>query len=367
MNKIKPNISIKDFKKHKPRVLKIEDPEVLEEKMQQKAHIRKVTAAVSKRNIPKPVKIPVKKPTLLKRIREVKPSLPVQPQVQAVKEDKRQEQQVKVRPKQTYNRPDLSVLRKKAIERGKVSRKDPRIIKQKEAVRRSDNRQIRKIENLKDIGTNRVLIVVAAGPSVKQIDLTPLKDHPLIDFMCINKPYPEVWPSKFWSFCDYTQQRRNVDAWNKYEGIILNSYNVKARKNNQILFRSRSGQGFSLDVSKGYHIGRSSTYASMQVIHYMNYKRAYFFGVDMGPDPDSGKLYHYGSGENPDVAHDRRMSRFPMEAKHYNWAGKNLPPDIRKKYYFCSSFNKWPFTELFNKMDHKEAVPQILEFVNSDS
>jgi hypothetical protein len=37
-----------------------------------------------------------------------------------------------------------------------------------------------------------------------------------------------------------------------------------------------------------------------------------------------------------------------------------LPDSIRNKFYFCSSYNPWPFVNMFNKLDHKEAIDKIL-------
>jgi hypothetical protein len=213
-----------------------------------------------------------------------------------------------------------------------------------------------KIPTLKDIGIGRILIIIAAGPSVNEVDLTPLKDHPLIDMMCINKPYKSVWPTKFWAFCDHTQYTRNEDAWNTYNGIIINSPNVSARKTNQIIIRTRHGKGFSRDIVGGYHIGRSSTYANMQVALFMNYDKIFIFGLDM--TEVNGQLHHYGV--NPDVNPENRKTRFQAEAENYIWAGQNLPVDVRKRYYICSAYNPWEFCQMFNKMDHKTAVKDIL-------
>jgi hypothetical protein len=213
-----------------------------------------------------------------------------------------------------------------------------------------------KISTLKDIGIGRILIIIAAGPSVNEVDLTPLKDNPLIDIMCINKPYKSVWPTKFWAFCDHTQYTRNEDTWNTYNGIIINSPNVSARKTNQIIIRTRHGKGFSRDIIGGYHIGRSSTYANMQVALFMNYNKIFIFGLDM--TEVNGQLHHYGV--NPDVNPENRKTRFQAEAENYIWAGQNLPLEIRKRYYVCSSYNPWEFCQMFNKMDHKTAVKDIL-------
>jgi len=218
-----------------------------------------------------------------------------------------------------------------------------------------------KVAKLKDSGTGRILVMIAAGPSVLEVDFTKIIKHPYIDFMCINKPFMPVWPSKFWAFCDQTQYVRNEEAWGSYEGIILNSPNVTARRGNQIIVRTRQGKGFSKDVSGGYYIGRSSTYANMQVAYYMNYERIYIFGLDMCQVGD--KLHFYGV--NPDVNPENRKSRFAAEAEYYTFAGQNLPEEVRKRFFICSSYNPWDYCKFFNKLDHKEAVNQIFEFAES--
>lgn len=218
-----------------------------------------------------------------------------------------------------------------------------------------------KVQKLKDTGVGKILVMVAPGPSILEADLTKLKDHPYIDIMCINKPQPPVWPSKFWAFCDHTQYTRNQDTWGSYEGIILNSPNVTARKANQIIIRTKQGKGFSKDLSTGYYIGRSSTYANMQAAHYMNYDTVYIFGLDMAEV--NGKLHSYGV--NPDVSPENRKSRFAAEAEHYLFAGQNLPEDVRKKFIICSSYNPWDFCKYFGRLDQKIAVDTILEAANA--
>jgi hypothetical protein len=214
--------------------------------------------------------------------------------------------------------------------------------------------------DLKGYGAGRILVMIAAGPSVKEINFTQIKEHPKIDFMCINQPCDAVWPSKFWAFCDHTQYRRNQKVWDTYKGITINSANVQARRAKQFIIGNKSGKGFSLDVSKGYYIGRSSTYANMQVALYMGFKRIYVCGIDM---TDVGGVMHY-YGQNPDVANDRRKERFGIEAESYLWAGKNLPGEVRDRFVFCSSYNPWPFMNLFPKLDHKKMVEEILKYVD---
>jgi hypothetical protein len=214
---------------------------------------------------------------------------------------------------------------------------------------------------LKNIGKGRILIMIAAGPSVIEVNFDKIKDNPLIDFMCVNQPHKAVWPSKFWAFCDHTQYRRNTDVWNKYNGIIINSTNVRARKENQIVLRNKPGKGFAKDVVGGYHIGRSSTYANMQVAYYMNYDKVYVFGVDMCSI--NGRMHYYG--QNPDVSNDAREKRFAAEAEHYWFASQHLSGSERQRFVFCSSYLKWPFVKHFPQLDHSAAVDTILNVVNA--
>lgn len=217
------------------------------------------------------------------------------------------------------------------------------------------------ITALKNIGQNRVLVMIAAGPSVNEVDFNPLKADSLIDVMCINQPHPVLWPTKFWAFCDHSQYNRNMQIWEAFTGIIINSTNVRARKNNQYVLNSKPGKGFSTELTTGYHIGRSSTYANMQVAYYMNYSRIFIFGVDM---TDVGGLMHY-YGQNPDVANEVRKPRFTDEAEHYMWAAKNVSEQIRNRFVFCSSYNPWPFMEHFPRLDHKIAVGEVMQYAKS--
>jgi len=259
------------------------------------------------------------------------------------------------------------------------SRKDPRAIQPRAAARPATRPVIKpsrptspqkpklpifdqntsKIEALKDIGTGRILVMIAAGPSVTEVDLTPLKQLEKVDMMCINKPYMPVWPTKYWAFCDHTQYNRNKEYWEGYKGIIINSPNVSARKSNQIIIRSKHGKGFSRNLIDGFYIGRSTTYANLQTAHYMNYDKIFIFGIDM--TEVGGKLHHYGV--NPDVDPNNRKQRFSAEADHYSHAAKLLPEEYRKRYYFCSSYNPWNFVKEFNHLDHKTAVDFIMKSI----
>lgn len=236
-----------------------------------------------------------------------------------------------------------------------------RYLRQNKTVLRLQNKIIKnanyyKLEELKGIGSGKILIMIACGPSVLEVDLTPLIEFNQIDMMCINKPYKPVWPTKYWAFCDHSQYLRNKQIFENYNGLLINSAAVRARRENQIIVNVKHGTGVSRNIQEGYVIGRSSVYANLQVAIWMNYDKIFVFGVDMCAV--NGKLHHYGV--NPDVAEDKRKERFKTEAQHYNRMAEVLPAHTRSRIYFCSDYLKWPFAQHFNLLSHKKAVDFIL-------
>lgn len=217
-------------------------------------------------------------------------------------------------------------------------------------------KHIDKIKALKDSGIGRILVMVACGPSVLQADLSKLKDIDNIDIMCINKPDKRVWPSKYWVFCDYSQYKRNQELWDGYRGTVINSSAVRARHPNQVLIKNLGSKGFSRDMLRGYHIGRSSTYANMQLALWLNYDFVYILGLDMCAV--DGVVWNYG--QNPDVTSENRIKRFAIEAEHYLYAANEMDNAERSKFIICSTYNPWPFVEKFKRLDQKTAVDHIL-------
>lgn len=243
-----------------------------------------------------------------------------------------------------------------------------RLLRQNKTVLRLQNKIIKnanyyKLEELKGSGKGKFLIMIACGPSVLEVDLTPLKELDYIDMMCINKPLSSVWPTKYWAFCDHSQYLRNKQAFDNYQGLLINSAAVRARRENQVIINVKQGVGITRNLHEGYIIGRSSVYANLQVAIWMNYDKIFVFGIDMCSI--KGVLHHYGI--NPDVANDKRLERFKTEAQHYSRMAEVLSAETRSKIFFCSDYLKWPFAQHFNSLPHKEAVKTIKEMTHSIS
>jgi len=215
-----------------------------------------------------------------------------------------------------------------------------------------------KIAKLRNAGKGRVLLIVGNGPSVKFVDTTKLR-HDRLDTMSINRPDDRIWPTTFWTFCDVSQYRRHKQYWENYQGILINSTAIKNQKPNSLQIKNLGGKGFGKDLKTGWHIGRSSVYAAMQVALWMNFERIYIIGMDMNVNGIDGQLHFYGV--NQDVDPNTRRGRFQKEAEYYDYALTVLNPTELAKFVICSkNINPWGFMDKFKTLLVEDTVAAIL-------
>lgn len=205
---------------------------------------------------------------------------------------------------------------------------------------------------LKDIGLNKDLIIVGNGPSKASVPLELLKDY---DIISVNRPDLRIWPTKYWVLCDKAQYKWNQEYADTYKGTLIAGANVLAPQSTRI--GSIGGKGFAFNPLNGVYIGRSTVYVSMQLAVYMGYRRIYIFGHDQS-DAGTGKFYEWGS--NPFVKDSERSRRFQREAESFTWASQNLIESIRKRFFFCSKWNPFPYIDKFNRLDEMISIPHIL-------
>lgn len=210
---------------------------------------------------------------------------------------------------------------------------------------------------IQGMGRGKVLIIIGNGPSISEAPLDQLVGVPNIEIMSVNRPDERIWPTTYWSFFDLSQMRRHEKLWENYEGYIFNSTAIRRQKAKSIQFKNIMGQGWSRDLTKGIHIGRSSVYASMQIAMWMQFAHVYVFGCDMNPDGINGQLHFYGV--NPDVEPNIRAQRFLKESEFYVNAAEVLTEEERAKFTFATDYNPWDFVHKYNQMSHKSMGPII--------
>jgi len=244
--------------------------------------------------------------------------------------------------------------------RKKITKKQPSIFKRR--IDKKLDSYNDKINEIRNCGEGRILVITACGPTINEIEINRLKNLEYVDLLTINKPNINIFPTKYWVFCDKSQYNRNKEEFDGYKGLLLNPYSIRTTKPNQIMFRTRAGKGFSKDLLSGIHVGRSTTYTSMQLAHFMNYDKVYILGCDMS-FPENGPTHAYG--ENPDVNRETRKKRFAKEAENYQYGASQMTPAERSRFVFCSNKNKWPFTRFFENLDQKDVVDKVLSLNQS--
>ena len=217
------------------------------------------------------------------------------------------------------------------------------------------NPNIIKIQNIRNSGKGKMLVIVASGPSVLEVDFKPLYDNSLVDIMLINRPIVSGLKHKYWAFCDKSQYKMNREYFDQYKGTVINSNNVVQVSDKQIIIKSKSMTGFSMNLLDGYCIGYSSVYANIQTALWMGYDKIFVFGMDMCLV--DGKLYH--SNDNHSSVKNR-VKRFDREANCYNDMIEKLSENKRKSIHFCSDYNKYGFIDSFSRISHKSAIDSIL-------
>jgi hypothetical protein len=222
------------------------------------------------------------------------------------------------------------------------------------------------IRDLRTVGRNRTLVVLATGPSIREIeDLGRLKGAEGVDTLAINRGVPELEPTDFLLFQDAATYVRLKDYLPTCPSVIMSGFRaMPGDVPNAVFFTLRQGMGWSRDLEGGFFVGKSSTYAALQVAAWMNYRRVFVLGCDMGAAPD-GSLWRYGT--NPDIGREERLARFAVEARFFDFAATALTPEERSRFVFASSYNRFPFVDKFTRADHRGIVEEILRVSQSSA
>lgn len=214
-------------------------------------------------------------------------------------------------------------------------------------------------------------MILGNGPSLADIPIEPLKQHPQIDLLTVNHPDGRVWPTTYWVFCDLSQYRRHQEYWRNYKGIVVTSTTagktrdlVGNRESEVIYVRNLGGKGFSRQLPNGVFVGRSTVYASMQIALWCAYRKVYVLGCDMGAAAD-GRVWSYGL--NPDASPQDRLRRFDLEAEFYDHAATLLDQTERARFQFASDLNRYQFTSKYGSglLSHVGIVERILAEASS--
>ncbi|MFQ5715837.1 MAG: hypothetical protein ACE5GQ_01910 [Nitrospinales bacterium] len=141
-----------------------------------------------------------------------------------------------------------------------------------------------KIGDFKNLHRGKRLFILASGPSLSTLDLSPLKRRMVMGLNRSFLAYPdgryhcvmdhrlfELFPSQLrQTRCLFTLENR---PW----GIPI---------------KLLGAEKFSLDLEQGIYSGYTVSYLALQVAHYMGFKEIFFLGLDL--KLDRGRTHFFG-------------------------------------------------------------------------
>lgn len=212
------------------------------------------------------------------------------------------------------------------------------------------------LEKLHGIKSGRHLVIFAAGPSAKRAPIDKLAKLD-VDFAVINRPVNGITPNFFCAY-DSVVIHDNIEYLKSFTGVIIGGTQVHFPGKEIWTFDNVGHNTFCLLASNGVCLGKSTTYAALQIFLFLGYEKICVYGLDMTADK-SGELYHNSRG-NKFVPYDERLKRFQnSELKYYDNLPK-LPEHLRERFYFVSDINPWPFFEQMPHSRDMNTVPKIL-------
>ena len=204
---------------------------------------------------------------------------------------------------------------------------------------------IDRIRGLRGVGAGRRLLIVASGPTVARVDFSGL-DRGTSDVLIVNRPYqPLMDLAKWWAVNDMPVVMKHLDQIRAFKGTFICGSSAFIPGRDSIKVPALAGRGFSMDLSQGFYLGRSTTLSSLQVAGWMDYASIFVLGCDMSAE---GNLYHDGSAPLG-MTESTRKKRFDTEAEYWAYAAKSMPVELRQKTTFVGDLNPYPFVRLFNR------------------
>ena len=196
-----------------------------------------------------------------------------------------------------------------------------------------------RIESIQNIGQGRNLIIVASGPSVRDINFEGLDNT--YDALYVNRPYsPLGHIAKYWAVNDQPIVNQHLRHMQKFPGQMICGASSFVRGRDIIKIKVLAGAGFSLDLIRGFHLGRSTTLSSLQAAFWMDYDHIYIVGLDM-----TTAEYHDKS-DNPNVSPTARIERFKNEATYWRRATEILiEQNLIHKVTMVTNCNPFPFVQ----------------------
>lgn len=198
-----------------------------------------------------------------------------------------------------------------------------------------------RIEDFKRLHNRQSVFVLASGPSLGELDLSPLKRRIVIGLNRSNLLYPDT----------HYHCVMDLQLFEKYDDLLRRSRYLFTFPDRPfgIPVELLGAEGFSFDLSRGIYSGYTVSYFALQLAVYMGFSRVFFLGLDL--KHQQGATHFFGSDW---VSKNHETTEFPKMIRMLGLAADKLR-GAGVSVYNCS-----PITTLdcFERVTYEWALQQ---------
>lgn len=179
-----------------------------------------------------------------------------------------------------------------------------------------------KIEDFKNLHRGKTTFIMASGPSIAQMDLSPLERRIVIGLNRSSLVFPD------------THYHCTMD-----ERLFVEFKDVLSKSRYLFTLEDRpfgmpikllGSEGFSFDLAKGIYSGYTVSFFALQVAVYMGFSRIFYVGLDLKHQPGMTHFF----GRDP-VSNNHEKTEFPKMLRMLEYAAEVLA-DTDVRVYNCS-------------------------------
>ena len=163
----------------------------------------------------------------------------------------------------------------------------------------------------KDLHQDKNLFIIASGPSINSLDLSPLTKRITMGLNRSGLIFPETT----------YQCVMDQNLFDDYEDMLKKTRTLFTLEGRPfgIPIHLLGTEGFSFDLGKGVYSGYTISFLALQLAVYMGFKRVFFLGLDL--KHATGKTHFFGHDFR---SKDHETTEFPKMLRMMKYAAETL-------------------------------------------
>lgn len=196
-----------------------------------------------------------------------------------------------------------------------------------------------KIEDFKNRHNDKNLFILASGPSLKELDLSPLDRRITMGLNRSFMAYPEPY-----YHCVFDYRLFELYPTELEKCRVL--FTLEGRPFGLPLTLLGS-QGFSEDLSEGIYSGYTISYFALQLAIYMGFKRIFFLGLDLKLKEKNTHFFGHDFHSK-----DHETTEFPKMIRSF----ETIAPELKARGHQIYNCSEESTLKCFPYMSYEEAL-----------